>query len=68
MKLNVASELIMESYNHTLGLRETLAKQIYEIENRKEVQAHLSKIAKLSNDPLDLKIDRVVKRQNSYAP
>ena len=58
----------MESYKQTLGLRETLAQQIYEIENRKVIQAHLSKIDKLSNEPLDLKIERVVKRQNSYAP
>ena len=58
----------METYKHTLGLKETLAQQMFEIENRKVIDAHLSRVAKISNEPLDFKIERVAKRKNSYDP
>ena len=58
----------MESYKHTLGLKETLAHQLFEIENRKVIEAHLSRISKISNDPLDFEIERVLQRKNSYEP
>jgi len=62
MKLDVASELIIESYKHTLGIKETLAKQMFDIENRKVLDLHLSKLSKLTNEALDFKMELVVKR------
>lgn len=36
-----------------------------ELENRNIVEAHLSKIKRLTKDPLDFKVENVIRRQNS---
>ena len=62
LRLDVASELIMDSYKQTLGAREVLAKEMFEIENRKVTNLHLQKVAKLTNEPLDFKTELVLRR------
>jgi hypothetical protein len=58
----------MESYKLTLGIREALAQQEVELQKQMLVDAHLAKINRITNEKLDFKLEKVVRRQNSFDP
>ena len=60
--------LIQESYKLTLGLRETLAQQEVELRKQHLLDIHISKLNRITNETLDFKLEKVLRRQNSYEP
>ena len=62
VKLDEASDLILDSFKLTLGLRDTLNNQEEEFQKQAVIDAHLAKLSKLTNERLDFYSDHVIKR------
>ena len=62
VKLDEASDLILDSFKFTLGLRDTLNNQEEEFQTQAVIDAHLAKLSKLTNERLDFYSDHVIKR------